>query len=240
MVYKEKYRIGIEDVAHNSQATNKALLSIMEDIACAHSADVGYGVLEVETKHRAWVLLDWKIKVIKRPVYGCIIDASTWSRKIDRLCAYRDFELKDEDGEILAIGSSRWILTDTERRRPVRLTEDIAALYESEDRAVFEDEISEPEYSKEMSENAEEMIYNIQRRDIDINQHMHNLSYLDMAYEILPDNIYNNKVFNNIRIVYKKEILYGENVECYYEEQNNKHIITAKSQDNINAIIELS
>ena len=49
MVYKEKYRIGIEDVAHNSQATNKALLSIMEDIACAHSADVGYGVLEVET-----------------------------------------------------------------------------------------------------------------------------------------------------------------------------------------------
>ena len=240
MVYKEKYRIGIEDVAHNSQATNKALLSIMEDIACAHSADVGYGVLEVETKHRAWVLLDWKIKVIKRPVYGCIIDASTWSRKIDRLCAYRDFELKDEDGEILAIGSSRWILTDTERRRPVRLTEDIAALYESEDRTVFEDEISEPEYSKEMFENAEEMIYNIQRRDIDINQHMNNLSYLDMAYEILPDNIYNNKVFNNIRIVYKKEILYGENVECYYEEQNNKHIITAKSQDNINAIIELS
>ena len=29
MVYKEKYRIGIEDVAHNSQATNKALLSIL-------------------------------------------------------------------------------------------------------------------------------------------------------------------------------------------------------------------
>ncbi|MFQ7394681.1 MAG: hypothetical protein ACLRMX_05805 [Lachnospira eligens] len=35
-------------------------------------------------------------------------------------------------------------------------------MYESEDRAVFEDEISEPEYSKEMFENAEEMIYNIQ------------------------------------------------------------------------------
>ena len=45
-----------------------------------------------------------------------------------------------------------------------------------------------------MFENAEEMIYNIQRRDIDINQHMHNLSYLDMAYEILPDNIYNNNL----------------------------------------------
>ena len=69
---------------------------------------------------------------------------------------------------------------------------------------------------------------------------MNNLSYLDMAYEILPEDIYNTKVFNNIRIVYKKEILYGEKVECYYEEQNNKHIITAKSQGKINAIIELS
>ena len=69
---------------------------------------------------------------------------------------------------------------------------------------------------------------------------MHNLNYLDMAYEILPEDVYKNKVFDNIRIVYKKEILYGEKVVCYYEEQGNKHIITAKSKDKINAIIELS
>ena len=33
---------------------------------------------------------------------------------------------------------------------------------------------------------------------------------------------------------------YIKRFDNYYEEQNNKHIITAKSQDNINAIIELS
>lgn len=82
--------------------------------------------------------------------------------------------------------------------------------------------------------------YYIQRRDIDINEHMHNLSYLDMAYEILPDEVYKNKVFHNVRIEYKKEIVYGEKVECYYLEQDNKYVVTAKSNDNINAIIELS
>ena len=56
-------------------------------------------------------------------------------------------------------------------------------MYESEDRAVFEDEISEPEYSKEMFENAEEMIYNIQRRDIDINMHIDNIHYIIMTVE---------------------------------------------------------
>ncbi|MFR7846679.1 MAG: acyl-ACP thioesterase domain-containing protein [Coprococcus phoceensis] len=147
------------------------------------------------------------------------------SRKIDRLCAYRDFELKDEDGEILAIGSSRWILTDTERRRPVRLTEDMAALYESEDRAVFEDEILEPEYSKEMFENAEEMIYNIQRRDIDINMHMHNINYLDAAYEMLPEDVYNNENFNQVRIWYKREIRPQDEVKCRYLYEDNIHYI---------------
>ena len=237
MIYCSNYKIGLEDIGRNNEATNKALLAIMQDIACLHSASVGYGVLEIETKKRAWMLLDWKMEVIKRPKYNDDINVETWSRKVERLYAYRDFQLKDKEGNIIAIGTSRWIFVDTDRRRPVRLTADIADLYESEtDKNVFLEEMEDIKCGDYLFKKD----YFVQRRDIDINQHMNNLSYLDMAYEIIPEDIYNNKVFNNIRIVYKKEILYGEKVECYYEEKNNKHIITAKSQDNINAIVELS
>lgn len=237
MIYCSNYKIGLEDIGRNNEATNKALLAIMQDIACLHSASVGYGVLEIETKKRAWMLLDWKMEVIKRPKYNDDINVETWSRKVERLYAYRDFQLKDKEGNIIAIGTSRWIFVDTERKRPVRLTADIADLYESEtDKNVFLEEMEDIKCGDYLFKKD----YCVQRRDIDINQHMNNLSYLDMAYEILPEDIYNTKVFNNIRIVYKKEILYGEKVECYYEEQNNKHIITAKSQGKINAIIELS
>lgn len=237
MIYCSNYKIGLEDIGRNNEATNKALLAIMQDIACLHSASVGYGVLEIETKKRAWMLLDWKMEVIKRPKYNDDINVETWSRKVERLYAYRDFQLKDKEGNIIAIGTSRWIFVDTERKRPVRLTADIADLYESEtDKNVFLEEMEDIKCGDYLFKKD----YCVQRRDIDINQHMNNLSYLDMAYEILPEDIYNTKVFNNIRIVYKKEILYGEKVECYYEEQNNKYIITVKSQGKINAIIEFS
>lgn len=237
MIYCSNYKIGLEDIGRNNEATNKALLAIMQDIACLHSASVGYGILEIEAKKRAWMLLDWKMEVIKRPKYNDDINVETWSRKVERLYAYRDFQLKDKEGNIIAIGTSRWIFVDTDRKRPVRLTADIADLYESEtDKNVFLEEMEDIKCGDYLFKKD----YCVQRRDIDINQHMNNLSYLDMAYEILPEDIYNTKVFNNIRIVYKKEILYGEKVECYYEEQNNKHIITAKSQGKINAIIELS
>ena len=133
MIYSNDYKIGIEDIGVNSEATNKALLAIMQDVSALHSASIGYGVLEIETKKRAWMLLDWKMKVIKRPKYNYEIKAETWSRKVERLYAYRDFQLKDKDGNIIAIGTSRWIFVDTDRRRPVRLTADIVDLYDISD-----------------------------------------------------------------------------------------------------------
>ena len=237
MIYTTNYKIGFEDIGVNNEATNKAILKIMEDVSGFHSASVGYGLFEIESKKRAWMLLDWKMKVIKRPKYNDEIKAETWSRKADRLYAYRDFQIKDKDDNIIAIATSRWIFVDIDRRRPVRLTPDIIDLYESEnDKKVFEEELEDIKCEDYIFKKE----YYIQRRDIDMNEHMHNLSYLDMAYEILPEEVYKNKVFDNVRIAYKKEIVYGEKIECYYLESNNKYIITAKTKDKINAIIELS
>ena len=236
MIYSSNYKIGLDDIGVNNEISNKAILKIMEDVSGFHSASIGYGLFEIETKKRAWMILDWKMKVIKRPKYMDDIKAETWSRKVERLYAYRDFQLKDKDGNIIAIATSRWIFVDTDRRRPVRLTSDISDLYESEpDKCVFEEEIEDVKCENYLFEKD----YYIQRRDIDMNEHMHNLNYLDMAYEILPEDIYKNKVFDNVRIVYKKEIVYGEKVECYYSQENDRHIVTAKSNDKINAIIEL-
>ena len=168
MIYSINYKIGLEDIGINNEATNKALLEIMQNVSGFHSASIGYGVLEVESKKRAWMLLDWKMKVIKRPKYNDEIVAETWSRKVERLYAYRDFQLKDKEGNIIAIATSRWIFVDIDRRRPVRLTSDIADLYESEtDKQVFKGEIEDINSNENYIFKKD---YFIQRRDIDINK----------------------------------------------------------------------
>ena len=71
---------------------------------------------------------------------------------------------------------------------------------------------------------------------------MHNINYLDLANEALPDEIYfNSKEFDFFQISYKKEIKLGETVKCKYAFVNNKHIVVIKSQDDtkLHAIIEL-
>ena len=70
---------------------------------------------------------------------------------------------------------------------------------------------------------------------------MHNLYYLDLAYEVLPDEVYENIVFDNIRITYKKEIKLGEKIKCKYSFFNNKHVVVIVNEDDsiIYSIIEL-
>ena len=71
---------------------------------------------------------------------------------------------------------------------------------------------------------------------------MHNLYYLDLAYEALPQEVYEKRPFDNVRIEYKKEIKLGETVKCKYSFVDGKHFVVVKSQDDksIHALIELS
>ena len=61
MKYKHNYQIGLEDVDVKGNATNRALVTMMEDIGGLHSDSVGYGLDSVERTGQAWVVLDWKI-----------------------------------------------------------------------------------------------------------------------------------------------------------------------------------
>lgn len=246
MIYSEKYKVELEDIGKDYSISNKRIITIMEDIAAAHSASVGYGINKLKEINCTWVLLDWKIKVLSRPGYNEHIEASTWSRKTDRLCAYRDFELKDNNGKVFAIGSSRWVYMDLSRRRPLLLNQDINKEYDTEEgKMVFSDEICKinTDIEQNNNENIQQIIsrpYRLQRRDMDSNGHMHNVNYIEAAYEVLPEDIYKNLEYSSIRVEYKKEIMENDDItiKCVIFKEK-KCLVTFESESKLHAVIEL-
>ena len=85
------------------------------------------------------------------------------------------------------------------------------------------------------------MEYKVCRRDIDLNGHMHNLYYLDLAYEVLPEKVYEQRPFDNFRIQYKKEVKLGDVVKCRYTFKDGEHIVSIFNSDGsrVHAIIVL-
>lgn len=240
MIYKENFKIGLKDVWKNSQISNVAILEYLEDIAAYHSDSVGYGVNTTNETNFTWILLDWKVKVIKRPIYGQILDIHTWSRKIVKCYAYRDFEVYNQNGDLCVIASSKWLLINNKEGKIAKVGQEMADKYESEiGKCVFDD--SEIDKLKAPDKFNNEILYKVQRKDIDVIGHMHNLYYLNLANEALPEDVYNQKQFDNIRIMYKKEIKLGEIVRCKYAYVENKHVIVIESEDKnvVHSIIEL-
>jgi len=238
MIYTQEFKTTLEDIDKNAYITNKAILRFFENTATYHSDSIGGGIKAVEETGLTWIVLDWRIKVIKRPKYGEKLMVRTWSRGIQKFFAFRDYELINDKNEILAIGTSKWVLMDINKNRMVLLNDEHMKRYESEDRTVFsEDELSKIEVPQEFSN---EISYTVMRRDIDFNKHMHNLYHFDLAYEVLPDELYDNSTFDNFRITYKKEIKLGETVTCKYSSLENKNIVVINDLDgNTKSIIKL-
>ena len=238
-IFSKNYTVGISDISQNTSITNIGILNILEDIACRHSDKTGYGILDIPQTNLSWILLAWKVKILKRVSYGDVLKVNTWSRGTKKFYTYREFEVYDETGALVCIASSKWTLINTVKNSITPITDEIISCYKPEDKSVFEnsniDKIVEPE-NYDLS-----FKYTVQRRDIDVNHHMNNINYLNVAYEFLPDDIYFANECNNIEIMYKKGIKLGETVNCLYCKKDNINYVTLKSDDmqTLHAIIKL-
>ena len=240
MIFKEKFLIGLKDIEKEGKVKNRALLEYLENIAAMHSAQVGYGVNDIEKTKLTWILLEWKLQVIKRPKYGQTLNIETWARYTNKCYSYRDFEIYDDNNELCAIATSKWLLIDIVKNRPIKIEEELIQKYNPEyGKSVFN--ILELEKIKEPEDVTTNFTYKVNRFDIDINKHMHNLNYINLAYEALPEEAYENEEFNVVRISYKKEVKLGDILICKYKKENQKHVIVIKSEDEktLHAIIEL-
>ncbi len=239
MIFESTAKSGLKDIGKDNLIKDTTILEILENVAGEHSDKVGYGVLNIEQTKASWVLLEWKVKTIKRPIYSEKLIVKTWGRYFQKASTYRDFEIFNSKGELCVIATSKWALIDINTHSIMRLTDEIKNLYQPEEKGVFEEEtLSKIEIPENYTNKIE---YTIGRKDIDINNHMHNTYYLDLAYETLPKEIYDKRPFNTFRITYKKEIQLGDKVICKYANINQKNTIVISNEEKniINAIIEL-
>ena len=209
MVFEYKTRVDISKANGNANITNKGMLAMLENVACMHSDLAGYGISDIPRTRLSWVQLNWHVKILRRLKYDEEVTIRTWARSATKVSTLRDFEVLDKDNKQVCIATTKWTLTNIDTQTITKITEEIMGKYEPEEKTLF------PEFEfkklKEPEVFTNEYIYPTQRRDIDVNKHMHNLNYLDLAYEALPENIYAEKLeddFNNIDIMYKACLLY--------------------------------
>ena len=232
------YTVMYDDINNKLEMSNIALIKYLEEPGGVQTKKIFGGML---TPKGAWILLNWRVKKFKELYWNEPFKVRTWPAKHMGPFSIRNYEVYNELGELTARATTKWVIMDVKEKKMVRNIEDVVNKYTESDKMVFEDDFPRLKEPKDIEYTYK---YIVQRRDIDTNEHVNNVKYLEFAYEVLPKEVYDNISFKNIDITYKHSLILGDEVSIGYQKQNigdnEEYIITLKSNDRLNAIVRLS
>ena len=207
MFYERDYFIHYYDSDLNKKATISSLLRFFEDIAILHSEHVKLGIDYYSRHNVGWVLYKWDIKINRYPDFMETIKVRTKASYLKGFQAYRYFNIMDSGGVQIAEANSMWLFVNPLTRRPMKITGDIFDGYKVNKNNMTELEFGEIDSIGSIDA---ERQFDIRHMDIDTNNHVNNIKYVEWALELVPINIMQNHFMNHIKVNYKKETGYGK------------------------------
>ena len=188
----------------SGKITVNAILNSLDDVAMQHAELTGDDVLERSKNAVNWVMTGWDIRILNLPKNNEEFKIKTWvNSNIGALSSTREFLLMDVEGNSCVKAQAYISILDLVRNRPVRFSDTDLARYQPEPETVIETPVKKIAVPKEFI--AEKTLV-VRRSDIDFNEHVHNTTYLTLAMEVLPEELYKEQNFQAIRINFKKAL----------------------------------
>ena len=232
----EKFYVGYSEINKDFELSNVALLSMFQDATTIHGKLANDSLKDQDG---GWFLTAYKIKISKRPIYESYVNVSTWSRGIRGFLASREFEIRDDEGNVQVAALSNWARINKHTQKIERVSKDVIDAYGLENMTNFESEWI-PKLT-ECDKVDFETTFVANRNYIDVHKHMNNVSYMKLAELVLPEEIYNKPEALEFEIMYRNAIKCDEEVKCQFTETEEFYNISVKSLDlsDLKAIIRL-
>lgn len=202
--FSKTFEVGSFQVNPEGNISLTSLADLFQEIAWAHadSADFGRNLSEMNLM---WALARLEISVLEFPRWGDTIRLFTGSKGADKLFAFRDFMVWDQNERVLARGMSSWLLLNSVTKR---IQKPDAVLPP----ALF-DPLMKPERQPQKlvasGENIESEEIKVRFSDLDLNYHVNNTSYIRWVENFFAD----QKIYpKNLTINYLAECVAGDKV----------------------------
>ncbi|HHU37372.1 MAG TPA: hypothetical protein GXZ47_09110 [Treponema sp.] len=214
MHFIRDYLVHYYEAGPDYRLTIPALVHYFEDIAILHSSSRGLDLEHYESNHCGWMLIKWDITVYALPSFGDTVQISTWIHAMKTFMADREFRMLAQDGSVLAVARSNWLLMDTVRRRPMRIPEEqIGKFKPMEDSSSFITIDDVPAFEIEETKSVTRVEVRAAHSDIDTNAHVNNVKYIGWAIDSLPADFLAGAQLASLRVQYRKELTPGANAQ---------------------------
>ncbi len=204
------YVIRSYEVDARGRLSVPSIFNLLQDAASSHALKLGVAVSQLLANNYTWVLSRIILKMVDFPQWGDTIQIHTWPSGIQGVFALRDFNIRRDDQTIGACVSA-WIIIDTASRRPVR-----PKVFAQQLRPVDKGHVLDRPLTKlhALKEPQIEKQFQVRYHDLDINQHVNNVSYIEWLLECCADNHLNGAELSEMSVNFLGEALLHDQVRA--------------------------
>jgi medium-chain acyl-[acyl-carrier-protein] hydrolase len=209
-VLREVYQIRSYEVDCRNRLSILAMFSFMQEAASKHAAALGVSIHQLISENFTWLLSRLKIKIASYPGWNDRIQIGTWPSGTQQLFALRDFAIKDGHDRIIAAAVSAWLVIDLQKRRPVRIAPFVERLKPVEGSHILPDRLDK---LPALSRHDHERNFTVRYSDLDINQHVNNVRFVEWVIEGVPSGVLKTSVPAEIEINFSAEAFYEDQIQ---------------------------
>jgi acyl-ACP thioesterase len=207
-IWTETFRARYYEVGPDSCVTIQALCNYFQEAAGNHAAKLGVGMQTLMQQRRSWVLSRLLVQMSVFPGWLDEVTVDTWPAGLERMFAMRLFRLRCGE-RLIGCGSSAWLLFDLDRRRPLRpdFVRDLAVNGPELDLEIKLDGKIEPPRQCTW-----QRPFTVRTSDLDMNQHVNNVNYIDWALEAVPTDTRRSCRLHRLQIEFLAECRENEQI----------------------------
>ncbi|GHT41934.1 acyl-ACP thioesterase [Bacteroidia bacterium] len=216
------------------KATIPVIVNCIFQAATAHANERGFGYDDIRKDNVAWVVSRLSIEMSEYPEHDENIIVETWIEGVDRFFTQRCIRFIHKDNRVIGYARTIWAAIDIVTRRPVDI---LAWRPDLADYVVPEKECPLEKLAKIPPVNGVEpsMGYTVRYSDIDINQHMNSIKYIEHTLNIFDLKMFKEKFIHKYEIVYLIEGIFGDKLKLYTQAASEDEYVidTKKGEESI-------
>lgn len=211
--YVKNYVINTIDFDENRHLRAITIINFLQDISTCHY-NWALAQNQVEDDDGLWVIVEWDVEIVRYPSRTQTLSVMTEPVYFRKFIGHRRYEIKNDQGELLVRGMSKWAYMSASKRAQANIPKEIYSLFGVDEKAE-----KPPKLVKVKIPDVKASIdrHRVAYSDIDVNGHVNNGAYVHWLMDAIPSEFEKARYPKRLQVHYRNEMFINEEavIEVY-------------------------
>jgi len=208
--FEKQFELRYFEMNKFGEATSTTMLTLLEETAADHCHAINYSLFDLQKQNIGWVLVSGAMQLDYYPVYKEKITIRTWLSSFSTIKGFRENIVYNEQGKIIGRAKGLWVFYDIEKRKPLPIFDAIKQKWSSDPQTSLNIDLSQKIPPIDSLNQSKE--FKVNMFDVDTNNHVNNIRYLQWLMESIPPEIADNYYLQAINGRFITDAQFGDTI----------------------------